>query len=836
MKKHLTIALSAAALLLLATSCQDWFNPEQPSSVNPDRTAEQEFWAVVGQLVGRDQRTDDYEGKTFKPVIGEPDGGDESVRVVAVNDLEAAVARFNTLVGADITSETSTYTYKSKEVGTLTWTKSSDNRSWGVVDVEVPSVPGLRKIIYRSAEQGDVNGSVGDNGSAYYRFGDVIQRTRQDDGKTEYWICVRPAFDKEDKGKSHWVSVSPLPKENVWPYYKDGKPFTASNGFDYGLPYNLGTDLEWAQDLAELLFAIIYPEDWMSNIGQYYSENMFGSPNGLRIFNDFHKGNIKYHNVEFWKNVQKQWKDKNLVQKIFGVSYNDMAKAIDPKNPGRGLHFLYDEYSWNTRFSNKPKLYQVHYSNGSKDTEKNMHLQTKSTPSAQVVKPNQKTESNINYPLDVYDVVQYQPYISESRFFDDAAPRWCIRYAEGVELSENGKFDPQQPIKGFNPDNEFYRYYKHVYPEKNLTEEPEETGQSKINAGYAGMAHYKWGDVYKDENGAIWYVFNESGISPNPQEGHQFNERSVYSELVSFSSTGMELSSTSACVYNLPTLDQAIRAFMWMYNLQQNTIGLQSEGEMEDRPTYGLCLSNILEYAHVDPRSLMLYVSAQNGEARSDNLLCSIAYNGGGVAGRQPLVRCIMNTELQKNNQPLFFFWTNYPSVPSDTELNVKNFSNVSITLQDIAEQQMVDKYAKDAYARLAISNAHPNVPANLSGPRAFRTQAESKAQKVSNYWYDMNLWNNNFGFHKDMWNEPVLVMRYARVKDMGESNYSTTTTDGHRLTLVNARRWTTDIYRNAEENYNEWQIYASLIWESQNDMYLNGQQYKMVTWDKMKD
>ena len=494
---------------LCFVSCE-WLDPDYVPADN--RTEEDRFWDVVGQLVDVKDINHDYKGKTFTPTIGSPDGSDESVRIVAVNSLAAAVSRYNNLTGADIDEDTQAHTFKDNAVGTLTWNKSSDNTCWATVDANIPSVPSLRKIIYRSPEQGDVNGSVGENGSAYYRFGDVIERFRDDDGTTEYWICVRPSFGPEGKEKSHWVCVSPLPKENVWPY-NDGKdtPFVASNGFNYSLPDDLRSDPEWYQDLAEMLFAIMYPTEWSNNITSYSSLNLLGNPSGLPIFNDWHCNKINLHNIYFWQNVQKQWKEKGLVQKIFGITYDEMAKAInpDPNNPGRGLHFLYDEFSWSTRFSNKPKLYQIHYTHGTKDTEKNMHKQTKSAPCSQVVVPNNKTEGNTNYPFDFYALNYARtPYMKEARFFGDDAPRWTIRYAVGKELSTSGKYDAQQPIPGFDANHEVYRYYRHVL-QKNLTDAPEETKKPSDQSGLANMQYgfLQAGTVIQDENGTNWVCY-----------------------------------------------------------------------------------------------------------------------------------------------------------------------------------------------------------------------------------------------------------------------------------------------------------------------------------------
>ena len=808
-----------AAFCMSLVSC----NPEWLNTDNNDYTPSEEnvFWNVVGQLIDDRDITPDYKGKTFTANIGSPDNGDESVRVVSVNSLTAAVDRFNNLAGTDITEDTATKEWKNSAVGSLVWHKTTDNTSWATVDVNIPSVPRLHKIIYRSPEQGDTNGSVGDNGSAYYRFGDVIERVKED-MTYEYWVCVRPSFGPQGKGDSHWISVSPLPEENIWPYNstdpeQKGKPHEASNKMHYGFPTNIGSSLEWPQDLAEMLFAIMYPHEWQTNATNFFHTNMFGFIDGLRIFNDFSVDNIRYHNEEFWKNVQRQWKAKDIVHKVFGVTYEEMEAAINPNNANaRGLHLLYEGFSWKTSVSNKPKLFQVHYTNGAGDTEKNMHKQTKTTVSAQVVVPRNLTESNTNFPMDVHNLTQQVPYLVEPRFFGDNNPRWIVRYKTGEELSDTRRYDPQQPIAGFTQNNEVYRYYKDVYAEKNLTDEPEITSD-----GYIGKAHYRWGDVYTDENGDKWFVICPAG---SLYSGDEANEHSTFSELVSFDHAGIQVTADGARITNLPSLNEALRAYVFLWRLSMNAMGRGSDESLQMDYMDGHTILNIRDYGNVEFLKLIQGIKAQNGHPRQDSNACCIAYNGGNGLF-QPLVRCVMNIQFE-GNMPKFYCWTKYPSAPDTQTQFVQNFSDVSIMLQDIADQTMVNRYAPDTYAVQPLSQIYSPSSDGVTR-RNIRSQTDDRARNVRNYFYDMQTFRNET-FPGSMWNEPVLVFRYTRVNDRGDNDYSRTTVDEHTLTLLHDRGWNYDYQEVVSNN--------SSVFESAIGMYLNGQPYHYPTWREIQN
>jgi len=838
MKRNYIIVLLMAAALV---SCnRNELTPQEGGSDANVDTEEDIFWGVVGNLVDRRDITPDFKGKTFKPIIGEPDSGDESVRIVSVNTPAVAAARYNALTGASITETTRSHSWHNDLVGSLTWTLVEDNTAWATVDVNIPSVPGLHKIIYRSPEQGDVNGSVGDDGSAYYRFGDVIKRKRAVDNVEEYWICVRPSFGPEGKGKSHWISVSPLPKEDVWPYYeKDYKygPFVASNNMEYGIPKHLGHEMEWHQDLAEMLFAIMYPETWRSNIDQYSTSTyVFDTPAGLPIFNGWHFKRVKYHNESFWTNVQQQWKQRNLVPFLFGISYEEMEAALNPNNANaRGLHFLYEGSKWSIKTSNKPTLYQVHYTNGEGDEEKNMHKETKKSVSSQVVIPRNFDESNTNYSLDVYTrLTGAQPYLREPRFFGDDAPRWIVRYRTGAELSSTGNYDPQQPIPGFAAYDEVYRYYKDVFPEKNLTDEPEVT-DSKGTDGFVGRAHYRWGNVYKDEKGVKWFVFNQAGFDSglnNPK----LDERSRYSELISFDPAGFELYTPAGKdaptkVSNLPSLDIVLRVYPFIMNLSMQTAG-KTDVEMQDHDTFGLTAWNILQSAGVEMRKILQIVMAQNGDPRASSHLCCIAYNAPG--DKQALARCVLNTQ-KPGYEINLYTWSKYPLNPDTQTQFVQNFRPRTIYLQDIAEQQSVNELAPDTYAVQPLSHLSLE-GSDMVTPRAIRAQADARANDVRNYFYNQEAFAN-VQYPGSMWNEPILFFRYTRVKDMGEEDYSKKTVDGHTLTLFQERVWSTINLPDPDVCYDHTKGYPLVMWQTVNEnMFLDGQQYDVVRWRDIND
>ena len=435
MRKHLNYWLFAALVCGMAmsvASCKDDDNADDNNNASPEEQVQDQtahYWDVVGQLVSMDNYTTDYASRTFEPVIGEPSAANPLTRVVQTNTLEAAVERYNDLTGSAIDTLTSEHTWTDPAIGSMTYRRSTDGRAWATVDVDIRQVPQLRQIVYQSPEQAGTN--AGNYATCYYRFGDII--SQRVGNITEYWICVRPAFEPEGKKKSHWVCVSPVqslkgPEPNLVWYYQ------AKNGTAYALPTGIGCNKEQNQNLAEMLYAICNPKSWADNIADNPS-GFFTS--GVPMFHDFDKKKVAYHSQDFWQRVQKAWDDNNVWEKVFGITRDQMTKQL---NHG-GLHLLVKGFSWWTTTSNNMNLFQYTYTNG-EGKKSNMHVETYSEPKKDVIKNNIKINVDEQY-------TQATPYLKNQDFFGDNDYHWIVRCKEGVELTAVGHFySPKTPISG----------------------------------------------------------------------------------------------------------------------------------------------------------------------------------------------------------------------------------------------------------------------------------------------------------------------------------------------------------------------------------------------------
>ena len=396
------MALLVAGLGMCVTSCKD--DDDNNNNEEQQRQAEQQaekisedsriFYNVMSQLTSIEDAGDNYLTLTFEPTIGMEVKDQPQTRIVASNSLADAAASFNSLTGAEITEETADFTWKNDAVGTLTWHKDGSS-CLATVDVNIKQMPHLSQLKYMTHEQ------IGDNGSyvsCYYRFGDVIKRYRKEDGAWEYWVCVRPAFDPEGKDDCHWITVSPVPASNYEVYEK------ASNNIYYAVPTKLGLNKKHMQNLAELLFAMNFSQEWFDNTTSYSKENLIGSPTGLPIYNDFHQTKIKYNNRLFFQNVQNYWTKNNIYQKVFGVDNNYFKNNLKKG----GLHLLAEGYSWLWTFSNKLSLYQYTYTNGEKE-KSNMHIMTYVKKTEDVIKN--------NIEINVKKLTLDKPYLQSKAFF-----------------------------------------------------------------------------------------------------------------------------------------------------------------------------------------------------------------------------------------------------------------------------------------------------------------------------------------------------------------------------------------------------------------------------------
>jgi hypothetical protein len=220
-------------------------------------------------------------------------------------------------------------------------------------------------------------------------------------------------------------------------------------------------------------------------------------------------------------------------------------------------------------------------------------------------------------------------------------------------------------------------------------------------------------------------------------------------------------------------------------------------------------------------------ITAQNGDPRAPSLAASIAYSDPMSSSKQRLMRWVMNNQNSKNDVE-FYIWDHYPSQPSATAQKVTDFSNTSIFLQDIADPNMVARYAEDSYARQALNSYDAPVENQDQPTRQPRSSIDERANFAYNCVYNRSTWWNR-AFLADMWNAPVVMFRITRVEDRGEKNYSTTTVDGHRLRLYRQRDWEDEEGNDMLDNL---RITTLVLTYATSDLiYYEGKKYGMPSW-----
>ena len=731
--KNFSLAALAFAIGLFAASCnKDKMSPEEQKAQEEKEIAEktEQFWDVVGQLVAASDYTPDYKGKTFEPVIGIPDESDAQTRIVLSNSAAAAAKSFAGLVSVDTIDEnTAAYTWDNPEIGTLTYTKKSGT-AWTEVNVAIPAIPHLSKIIYRSAQQADGNGSF--EGSAYYRFGDVVSLDNKS-GIKEYWVCVRPAFGPEGKEDSHWMCVGDLPEENVWSY-------TGSNKKEYAFPTGLKYSKEHMQNFAEMLFALCYPDTWSQNITNYSTQGFWG-PGGLPMFHDFSMTNLKYHNANFWANVAETWRDKGIDLLVLGTSLDALAQKLT----GPGIYFLYKGYSWWTSTSNYATVYQARFVNTPSSVHANMQTEKPYTDQrVQMIYKNQPQKD-----IKEFDVRNQKSVVYED-FFGDANPRYIVRYATGADLASDKKTPSvYKPIPGTT---DVYCYHTDIHLVDNLGFQLPEITESRIvnkaqsqnKSAFNGVAQYKLGNVYMDEDGKKWFVVNMAGSN-----GEADAESSPYTELLSVE--GLMAMQNGLYAYPLPTYDQTLRGTLFLSDMFR--YGYKARGKnIKDA-------EGVMEQVAIHLRDMQVVdISDLFSQTIKTSHTASIAYApvDNDYSKGQPLFRLVYPHSDMPDNTP-YYFWCHYPSNPDANTKVYTDFSSESIYLQDMASSEKVISHANDYYAA------------------GIRTEADRNAANVSNYFYS----HRNMG--KDMWNTPVLMFRMDAVYDRG-TEYATRTVNGHLL------------------------------------------------------
>ena len=806
--RNLLMAAAVLGLSVSVASCID--NIDNNGGKTPENQQEivqskaDKYWSVVSQLVSTDDYTPDYEGKTFEPVYGVAQEGDPTTRLVYTNDAATAAERFADIVEKEgIDENTQTYTFDDPDIGTLTYTKGDeDGAILATVDVNIKQIPSLKKIIY--VPGGLSNGHF--EGKAYYRFGDVVSRKTTDyDGNeaTEYWVCVRPAFGPEGKEESHWVCLSVLPKKNVY-HYK------GSYDFDYYLPTGLGTNKEQMQNLAEMLFAMNYPESWYQNVTHYAKD-------GLKMFHDFSASNIKYHNYLFWKNVQKAWKKKGIyllaMNLITDMDLDDFFDEIGQK----GLLFFYKGYSWWTSTSWNCTLYTAEYTLGTEHKYRNLHHAQYSP----VTRDMRHAHLDCRKALD--GRITYTKFLDNDRFC------WAVRHATGKELCGNGRYDVKQPLNGCE---EVYRYYSDVEPMDDLSEDPEVTGDVS-NAPTDGRGTYLPGDVVMDEAGNRWFCITGSPVNPDYKK---ITDQTAWFVSADFKGGRLD---KQAFMEDLPTEEElpevVARLFAGLINTARGVKGDPFEPGINGHR--GQVMEHVKEYAKVDWMNMVVardsvFTFTSRGSTyhsvSSSQMFC-IAYDDGS-RNKQAIARfCLDNTQagtergkckvVREDGKEVtyndFYFrldkyyHTYAPDYMREPTFDEKYLgmntwclpwavTTDKMYLDDLAYQNKVDRYAKDdKWVTLPLTNYGSETPK--------REQPRTEKQDISLWRYYGDYMAPISEQYLSMYNEPILFLRVMKVIDRGGNIPNLVSTDGRKLSIVHLQN-DYNLYENQAQS--QW-VYA---------------------------
>ena len=346
MKKTLhfwLMALLIGGISMAVTSCKDddKDNGGDDNGTGQERVAEPADteeahmaarWLIA--LTDMDGFTDDWASKTYEPTIGEPSQTQATTRVVCVADLDYAKMNFSAITDIDESKLSTTQTQTIDGIGSLTWTPSAEGASnLAVVDVNTKLIPHLSRIVYCTKEQMGDNGG-GYDGTAYYRFGDVIE-----DNQGYYWVCVKPAFGTGSgaqqeslwinifnrdptNGKSSSGKVPPIPDKLIQKKYDN-----QYNGNTILLPWGTACDLDQVHLLSNLIWALLDPEAYHKTVG-----------NGTKAIG-LGGYEYQYNGEKFLKRVAQQWKENHIWEKLFNRTYEQMKQF-------KKLNYYYYGYSW----------------------------------------------------------------------------------------------------------------------------------------------------------------------------------------------------------------------------------------------------------------------------------------------------------------------------------------------------------------------------------------------------------------------------------------------------------------------------------------------------------
>lgn len=742
MKKICNLLLMAAVvcgLSLFVTSCKDDDDDVNDEVVVVEGDPYQKtgdvasaLFVVMNQLADVDSLPDNWQTTEFEPAIGRVvDASQPYVRAMAVQNVRSARDVFRSLIGENFDESKSTVTWRRDGVGTLVYQELNQGDCVATIDVQLPQMPHLTQLRLLPPS------AFGDNTmkyQTYYSIGDVVE-----DKDGCYWICVRSAGGPDQKEKTHWISMQMLKDNSKASGFKSNVKTITTKGHAIQVPQNLGgTEVKHLKYFAQLMYLLQRPDEYAQNAQA--GGVLEGGLGDLGVGNDDDDNDDgEAISPEKLQNIAKLWNFYDVWSRVLpqGVT-KDFFLSGD-------VRMIYNGHS-NATFSSTVNLY-VCSQTGTCLSEQ--HLSTPEWDKKDATK-----EFNIN------------EYISNGRaatsningIANANGQAIVVRMCTGKELANNLMFQPD--------------YYEPITNVKNHL----------LNRFRASRycPYYRIGDVFKDDEGSRWMVIRSAGI----YDPDSCQQNSNYSLLVTFDNIKTSADNTYAT--NLPQRDVAIEAMTLMHHIANGYMltkndpdRLQEWGDPNNARVQTQVMYNFYKYADVD--LIWLFDVSQSPKGpRNYFIHACCAYDDG--TRRQKLLRYINDTE-EAGNHSCCSFWERYPlnnttryERPNPLQFKNGNEEKIKIGMEDTSYPDMVEKYAADFYATQPF--------ATLEGetvPRAPRTQTDSRATKVPNFFYDRQKMQSR-SLPLSMWNEPVLFFRAVRLADQGPDRYEKTI-EGRKLT-----------------------------------------------------
>ena len=288
-------------------------------------------WSWVSVMTDETTQETGWQSKSFDVTIGLQSDNDPAARLIIVSDLDEAKASFASIAGCSPEELNGSKTISAGNYGSMTWNISEPGApNIATVEVKSPLLK-ITKLIYCTEEQSPDN-AANITGNCYYRLGDVVEDT---DGF--YWVCVRPSFLGKKNNDSYWVNIfnaaesgrgvktgklPGIPQSNIYSKYNNVKKY---NNNTILLPTGLKENRQQNYNLANLIWALINPDDYLNNIKKS-ATGLAGLPS-------------KYHGKQYLKMVNEKWKEFGIYEKLFNRTKEQMGEFD-------AFYFFYNGYHW----------------------------------------------------------------------------------------------------------------------------------------------------------------------------------------------------------------------------------------------------------------------------------------------------------------------------------------------------------------------------------------------------------------------------------------------------------------------------------------------------------